>query len=539
MLGNAIGDQLPENQVTVHLPPQAGAHTSSSSTQGLPANSSVASVAQNQLSQSPASNSSHPPTPNKKLTGILCNSKWNEVPPIIFHFLTDKDGAAFSQTSQIGREKFRNYRRIREIAIYGKPVLERNQVIENKLTDNRLRKIVKNFPNLKNLELWVGGLSSEGMQLLTSLTNLHTLTLYGHRTRDGYIPKLYGELANLPLWNLHTVRLSNMDINDRDFTWLRSLMKLRTLELSGINIITEGEDHQTHIEELQDKHLTHLAALTDLVSLDLPYVKITKEGINSLSTLKNLNSLDLSGPKINDDALMALTVFNELEILSLKNNTHISGSCLTHLTVLSRLHTLDVGGSSIRRDHLTGLAALTSLTNLNLQDCVTRCGSDLESLSSLTNLEVLYLQSPCLKGDALEYLAPFTKMRELYLDGSYEIYDYHLSHLRPLTGLKKLSLRSTSVTLCGSLTHYLRTGLLKGVECIFKRVDYSYFKCIDSEKEEVVSIWSVYRVTYGTQDYEKDILASDIRAELPVINQVADEVPPYKVKDQGVRLRLS
>jgi len=466
MLGNAIGSQLPEYQVTVHLPPEADAHTSSPSTQGLSVNPAVESVAQKQLSQGTSSSSSHASAEKQKSTKSFLNSQWLVVPPIIFDFLCHEEEVALSLTSRIGNRMFRKFIETRPTASY------------YNLTDNRLREIVKNSPNLKHLTLEIPSGLGDDLQLLTTLKNLQTLVLNGNNYR--------GEFAFLT--HLKLLHLSLSDITTSNIDFLADHSTLRSLYLSSINIITKDTR-----EELHDRHLTHLAALTELEDLSLATAEITN--ITFLSTLTNLHSLDLNGNLMTDDGLMSLSAFKKLEILYLRRANHISGSGLTHLTVLSQLHTLGLPGSKITGtdlSHLTvlsglhtlnvsyskitapgliSLAALTSLTKLYMQSVIEN-ERDFASLKPLTKLKLLDLQQTyCITGVALQNLASFRELEELNLGSCPKIVDRDLRCFTPLPALVKLDLRSTKVTIRG-LDDLKAKSLLKGVQILI--VDQSW-----------------------------------------------------------------
>jgi len=466
MFGSQI--QSAEGQVAFHLPTgEAGACTSGPSTQGLSVNPAVESVAQSQLSQGTTSNSSPPPAPNQKPTEILPNLKWDKVPLSIFELLSNKETLVFSTTSKIVNSMFYRFKRTSKKASFATP----------KMSDERLRNVVTYCPQLRVLKLFgfnggSEGISDQGLQVLTTLNNLQTLVLRGSN--------YHGEFAFLTHLKLLDLSLSKITTSNIDF--LSALSTLRSLDLHSISIFAKDSPG----ENLRERHLTRLAALTQLEDLTLEEIRNT----TFLSTLTNLHSFTLNNSFMTDDGLMSLSAFKKLEILTLNwtfsksdrgliyltvlsklhtlrlLGSNITGTGLSHLTALSGLHTLNVSYSKITAPGFISLAALTSLTKLEMESAI-KNEHDLASLKPLTKLKLLNLSHTCITGVGLQNLASFTELEELNLNGCIDIADGALHCFTSLPALAKLDLRFTAVTISG-LDEFKRKGLLKGVQVLME-----------------------------------------------------------------------
>jgi len=93
--------------------------------------------------------------------------------------------------------------------------------------------------------------------------------------------------------------------------------------------------------ELTDKGLTHVAALNNVVSLNLRDTKITGAGLVHLKNLTTLRSLHLERTKVGDDGIENLAGLVNLEYLNLYG-TNVTDKSLEHLTRLKKLNRLYV-----------------------------------------------------------------------------------------------------------------------------------------------------------------------------------------------------
>lgn len=155
--------------------------------------------------------------------------------------------------------------------------------------------------------------------------------------------------------SLEHLNLSHTPIHPIDFSWLLQFPRLKTLDLSGMDV----GDHQlvgsiAHLENLEDLRLAHS--------------KITDQGARTCWTMRNLSGIDLSHCKIDDDAL---TGFDHSAIRSIRlNGTSVSdrGVELIVTAVLHADRQLDYLGLRSCGITDTGLVHLSSLRGLKFLD---------------------------------------------------------------------------------------------------------------------------------------------------------------------------
>ena len=220
------------------------------------------------------------------------------------------------------------------------------------------------------------------------------------------------------------------------------------LDLSGLRVTADD--------------LALLAALPDLVALDLGQTEIGDAELAELGDLTQLESLGLRGALISDGGLASLAGLQSLDSLDL-NATAISDAGLAHVAQLAALETLNLDGTSVTDEGLRALAEL-GLTRLSLGGlAITDAG-----LGALANFELLQLslyRDTGLSDEGLAHLSGQTQLRELNLRGvpltaegvghlvgldrletinaSLVMDDAGMQHLGQLTGLKTVMLYSS------------------------------------------------------------------------------------------------
>ena len=129
------------------------------------------------------------------------------------------------------------------------------------------------------------GTTADGLELVSSLTNLQTLDVHGYKIETGYAP--LRKLNNLKVLGLGTYRTS-----DAELAHLGCLNNLQALLIGNTGISNAG--------------LEHLRALNNLQSLDICYTNVDLNGVkNLLLQHPNLRRLWVS-PYDRDDNLLWL-----------------------------------------------------------------------------------------------------------------------------------------------------------------------------------------------------------------------------------------
>ena len=183
----------------------------------------------------------------------------------------------------------------------------------------------------------------------------------------------------------------------------------------------------------------HLAALSNLTSLDLGGNQIGEAGAKHLAALSNLTSLDLGSSGIGEGA-KHLAALSNLTSLNLANN-EIGEAGAKHLAALSNLTSLNLGSSGIG-EGAKHLAALSNLTSLNLANNeIGEAGAKhLAALSSLTSLNLANNEI----GEGAKHLAALSNLTSLNLANN-EIGKAGAKHLSALSNLTWLDLEKTQV----------------------------------------------------------------------------------------------
>ncbi|PPD90795.1 hypothetical protein GOBAR_DD12262 [Gossypium barbadense] len=266
--------------------------------------------------------------------------------------------------------------------------------------------------------------------------------------------------------NLEILVLSGNNFNDSVLSKLKSLTKLKTLDLSDNRIISlrhfEGEKVQPMMNLevldlsgnlLKNNDLTYLKGLSSLKSLNIGGNQL--EGsidIRVLNNLTKLKLLDLSDNKIESlqsshDGERPLNLSN-FEELYLDSNS-FTNSLLAQLNGFSNLKSLSIRGNQLNGSiNIKVLNNLTRLKTLDLSD------NKIESLQSphdgerplnLTNLEELYLDSNSFANSLLAQLSGFSNLKSLNIRNNQLKGSINIKDLNALSNLEKLDMSNNEV----------------------------------------------------------------------------------------------
>jgi hypothetical protein len=196
-----------------------------------------------------------------------------------------------------------------------------------------------------------------------------------------------------------------------------------------------------------DTALAHVAAVPNVMSLDLAFTVVTNDGLQHLKGCNRLREVSLAGTQVSDQGLEHLAELTGLQKLDI-GETDVSQSGLAHLRglttveelILKRIPTGDMG--------LAHLAGLTNLRTLDLHG-TSITGAGLAHLRGLKKLRVLRIDSnPGINDAGLAYLSGMANLERLYLEST-GVSDAGLVHLKGLTNLRELDLYNTNVTAAG------------------------------------------------------------------------------------------
>lgn len=194
--------------------------------------------------------------------------------------------------------------------------------------------------------------------------------------------------------------LADTEVRGESLQRLRSLRRLRKLELGGLS--------------LQDKHMKFLEPLREMRDLYLGGTKITSEGLRALALMGHLEDLDVAGTLCDDKGLWLLSSLVSLKQLGL-SSTRITDQGLEHLRLLRELDTLDLSWTAIGDQGVTKLVGLSKLERLNLTGTAIDSPGVL-SLARLPRLSKVSLRQTRVSKEAVETLQSFLPRCEITAD---------------------------------------------------------------------------------------------------------------------------
>lgn len=270
------------------------------------------------------------------------------------------------------------------------PRLRELAIMVNRLRGPGLAHLAQ-LPRLEFLRLNGTGLGNRPLHHLTGSTSLRSLTLFGGEL--GITDAAAPELADMT--HLEELRFVWIEgITDAAMVHLKSLRRLRLLDL--------------HSTRVTDAGLTHLTALTEMEDLTLPLRNVSDAGLARVSQLNKLRRLNARGitPVVvteqgpfTDAGLEHLSRLEHLEDLTICSGAGITDAGIAHLAALRNLKTLSIMAHGITDDGLRILAGMASLENLSVgsHNAATFTVAGVNHLNALANLR--YLSLPCVIQD--------------------------------------------------------------------------------------------------------------------------------------------
>jgi len=285
---------------------------------------------------------------------------------------------------------------------------------------------------------------------LAKLTGLEVLFLGGHRRKGlQYLPQLkrlkalqlpadvsskeLAYLSELPL--LKYLCLARGKPTDAKMAQIGKLTSLTQLEIGGSEV-GRGLAYLKNLKSLRflglgvnqhpdiDKHLVHLAELTNIEELILADTLVSDAGLEHLKGMIKLKKLDLGNRYY-------------------PTSNKITDVGMVHLKHLKSLEELKLPSAGVTDIGLAQLAGLNALKKLNVGRGVTDEG--MAALAKMKSLEDLDISSPHVTDAGMEKLAQCPHLKFLNL-GRCPVTDRGLARLAKLKTLTKLSLRRTQVT---------------------------------------------------------------------------------------------
>ena len=271
-----------------------------------------------------------------------------------------------------------------------------------------------------------------------------------------------GKARNAPITRAEMATLTRLDAYNkgiRSLTGLEHATNLQRLDLGYVRV----NDELVNSNDISN--LSPLSNLTKLTSLSLSDNSISD--ISALSNLTNLTWLDLWENSISDISVLSNLTnltwlffsnnsISDISVLSNLNNLTVlffSNNSISDISVLSNLNNLEI--LILSNNSISDISVLSNLTNLTVLFLYSNSISDISVLSNLTNLTELYLSDNSISD--ISALSNLTNLTELYL---WENSISDISALSNLTNLTVLSLSRNSISDISPLV--ANTGLGSG-----------------------------------------------------------------------------
>ena len=333
-----------------------------------------------------------------------------------------------------------------------KPIEKPPEVTKENITsldfsgnDAKLDEMIVKHPNLTSLVLNCQGITRHGINFLSGLKKLTSLTL--NNCSQGIDDEAMVFLSKLT--NLRELALE-----------LRSAHQLTAKGLGCLNTLTSLTSFrittfQSCPPYLTDEDLKHMSNLTNLTSLSLEAGSLSNSGMNILGKLVNLTSLEIrfqNGCGIDGNGFAWLTKLQNLKSLSIENawgsslkQADVSMDSVSKLTGLTSL--------KLTLPELTdnGIKSLSNpLTSLSLQQCVKLTNEGMKYLSKLTKLTLLNVSYCALIDDeGIKQVINFHDLISLNLFNCPLVTDESLKYVSKLSKLTSLNLGMTNVSDAG------------------------------------------------------------------------------------------
>lgn len=231
-----------------------------------------------------------------------------------------------------------------------------------------------------------------------------------------------------------SLHLSGTWVTDSDLDAIAAIPNLVRLDLSHTRVTDLGLRRLKDVQAIEDLNLFFAELVTD-------------EGVAALKGWKKLRRLNLRGTKVSDNGLAHLTQVTTLEALD-AGYAQLTDAGLEHLAALPRLRELTIGGNKLTDGGVAFLKLAPGLTYLDLGGSqrtdsglwsIGLTDHGLESVAALRNLEVLSVAGTKVTDAGLEHLRGLDRLRSLDLTRT-QVTAKGLEQLASLKNLERLNL---------------------------------------------------------------------------------------------------
>jgi len=310
---------------------------------------------------------------------------------------------------------------------------------------------LRELPPLEYLHFGSPMVTDDKMPVIGTLTSLTQLSLGGSEVGQG-LAQIKG-LKSLR-W-LHLEANRSYDI-DKHLAHIAGLTELEELDLSDTQIGDAGLAHLAGLTKLKKLHirsnpatdritnagLAHLKDLKSLEEINLPYTRITDTGIECLTQIESLKKMNPYGNGITDKVIEKIAKMKSLENLGVRSD-NITDAGMAQLAQFANLKSLDLNGCPVTNAGLASLTKMKTLDTLTISG--TRInGEGLGALREFPDLAELNLLFMKLGDKRISCLTNLPKLKKIWLGYSdFGLSDEDLAHLGRITSLENLDIRLT------------------------------------------------------------------------------------------------
>ena len=314
--------------------------------------------------------------------------------------------------------------------------------------DDRFLARVARLTGLQAIFLGRARVSRAGLSSLTALKNLKALQLDCGRLR----PDDLALLEELP--SLEFLNPSGLQLTDAALRPVGKLKSLTQLSLGGTPV-GPGLAHLENLKSLRflnlkantnrdiNRHLVHIAGLTNLERLDLSDTLISDAGMVHLKGLVKLKKLDLfcNSPNAGKITHIGLAQLKNLKALKdFRMPSRVTDESLAVLSNFDSLKSLNLWGGEVTDEGMVFLPRFKSLTDVDIcSPKVTDAG--IKMLLACPKLTGLSIQRATITDEALAHIAKIRTLTYLSL-WKVPIGSGALAHLRRMPSLRELNLTS-------------------------------------------------------------------------------------------------
>ena len=366
--------------------------------------------------------------------------------------------------------------------------------LEIKNLDEEIIADLKNFPDLKTLELSIDFKKELNLSLLKELPSLDSLIIALNPSDNDAAKNTINQNVNILLGmrNIKNLEIFSLALDDSCFSNLKNAQHLQSLGIRGY--ITDGV--LKYIKDLNNlkslllqgdisnQELINLTNLPNLAQLTISNDSFPDEGLKYIKKLTNLKELNIQSYAITDNGLKDIFPdLTNLEKLALRS--HVTGAFINSLKNSPNLKTLEICSQNLTDESLKGIENIKGLEELKLEtgtsftdkglNYIKNSGdirklyiegnitdNGLNMLKRMKNLQSLSLHSNTISDNGLKYVGELTSLNYLSLELSEWITDKGLKNLKALKSLQYLDLMGTKVTGAGisELKKVLKNNLI-------------------------------------------------------------------------------